>query len=41
MDEPQLKQDFSDALGQYLVDWQPDRSMRARVRTELVGLHVG
>ena len=41
MDEPQLKQEFSDALGQHLVDWQPDRSRRARVRTELVGLHVG
>jgi hypothetical protein len=31
---------FTDALGQYLVEWQPDRTKRARVQTSLVGLHV-
>jgi len=36
-----LKQSFSDALGQHLVDWQPDRAKRARVHTELVGIHAG
>lgn len=34
------KDEFSDALGQHLVSWQPDRTKRARVRTSLIGLHL-
>lgn len=36
-----LKQSFDEALGQYLVEWQPERTKRARVQTTLVGLHAG
>lgn len=36
-----LKQIFDETLGQYLVEWQPDRTKRARVQTTLVGLHLG
>jgi len=36
-----IKQVFGDALGQHLIEWQPDRTKRARVQTTLVGLHVG
>lgn len=35
-----MKQTFDEVLGQYLVDWQPDRTKRARVQTTLVGLHL-
>lgn len=35
-----LKQSFTDALGQYLVEWQPDRTKRARVQTTLIGVHA-
>ena len=35
-----LRAVFTDALGQFLVDWQPDRTKRARVQTTLVGVHV-
>ena len=37
---PSLKQYFDEGLAQHLVDWQPDRTKRARVRTELVGIHA-
>ncbi|MGQ0652821.1 MAG: DEAD/DEAH box helicase [Betaproteobacteria bacterium] len=40
IDDAAVKQSFSDALGQHIVNWQPDRAKRARVRTELVGTHV-
>ncbi len=36
-----LKTAFAQALEDYVVDWQPDRSKRARVRIELIGAHVG
>lgn len=36
----EIKQAFDDALGQHLIEWQPDRTKRARVRTTLIGLHV-
>lgn len=35
-----LKGVFTDALGQYLVDWQPDRTKRARVQSSLIGVHA-
>jgi superfamily II DNA or RNA helicase len=35
-----LKEAFAQALEDYVVDWQPDRAKRARVRIELVGIHV-
>jgi hypothetical protein len=35
-----LKETFTDALGQYLVEWQPDRTKRARVQTTLIGVHA-
>jgi hypothetical protein len=38
---PEIKDAFTDALGQHLVEWQPDRTKRARVHTTLVGVHVG
>ena len=38
---PIKKAVLDDALRQHLVDWQPDRTKRARVQTTLVGLHVG
>lgn len=38
--EDELKSAFDDSLGQYLVEWQPDRTKRARVQTNLVGLHL-
>jgi superfamily II DNA or RNA helicase len=38
---PDMKETFTDALRQYLVEWQPDRTKRARVRTSLVGVHIG
>jgi hypothetical protein len=41
IDDAALKQSFNEALAQHLVDWQPDRTKRARVHTELVGLHAG
>ncbi|MBI3069022.1 MAG: hypothetical protein HYY79_09175, partial [Betaproteobacteria bacterium] len=37
----EIKQVFGDALGQHLIEWQPDRTKRARVKTTLVGLHLG
>ena len=37
---PKLKEAFSEFLVQHLVDWQPDRAKRARVQTELVGIHA-
>lgn len=38
--EAEIKDAFNDALGQHLVDWQPDRTKRARVQTALVGVHI-
>ena len=35
-----LKETFTEALGQYLVEWQPDRTKRARVQTTLIGVHA-
>ncbi len=35
-----MKEAFAQALEEYVVDWQPDRSKRARVRIELIGIHV-
>lgn len=35
-----LKEAFEQALEEYVVDWQPDRSKRARVRIELIGVHA-
>jgi len=35
-----LKEAFAQALEEYVVDWQPDRSKRARVRVELIGIHA-
>ncbi len=35
-----LKEILTDALGQYLVEWQPDRTKRARVQTTLIGVHA-
>ncbi len=35
-----LKEILTDALGQYLVEWQPDRTKRARVQTSLIGVHA-
>lgn len=35
-----LNEIFTDALGQYLVEWQPDRTKRARVQTTLIGVHA-
>lgn len=34
-----LKESFAKALEDYVIDWQPDRSKRARVRIELIGIH--
>lgn len=36
----ELKDAFAQALEEYVVDWQPDRSKRARVRIELIGIHA-
>jgi len=38
--EAMIKDAFNDALVQHLVDWQPDRTKRARVQTALVGVHI-
>ncbi len=35
-----LREAFSKALEEYVIEWQPDRSKRARVRIELIGIHV-
>jgi superfamily II DNA or RNA helicase len=35
-----LKNAFADALEQYLIEWQPDRTQRARVHATLIGVHV-
>ncbi len=35
-----IKEAFALALEEYVVDWQPDRSKRARVRIELIGVHT-
>jgi hypothetical protein len=38
--DSEIKKVFSDALGQHLIDWQPDRTKRARVQSTLIGLHL-
>ncbi|MBI5901621.1 MAG: DEAD/DEAH box helicase family protein [Rhodocyclales bacterium] len=35
-----IKAIFDEALKQYVMEWQPDRTQRARVRTSLIGLHL-
>ena len=35
-----LREAFAQALEEYVVDWQPDRSKRARVRIELIAIHL-
>ncbi|MEI6303493.1 MAG: SNF2-related protein [Betaproteobacteria bacterium] len=35
-----IKEAFAQALENYIIDWQPDRSKRARVKIELVGVHA-
>lgn len=35
-----FKEAFAQALEEFIIDWQPDRSKRARVRIELIGIHA-
>lgn len=35
-----IKEAFAQALEAYIIDWQPDRTKRARAKIDLIGVHA-